>query len=320
VSRPRGGPDDLEPPASMKVEKAGLSPQEAAGKWLRKGAGVGAVARRLMGVPWRLSREEALSAIEEAQGSMDATALGASRRVSPKEGVALVIMLADRSARGGVPTGPQVLEAERQVRGGLGRRGVKLSAPGKVARAAGLMAGELATADDAGSVWDKFKDGASTVLRAVRPALPVVATALPAGAAAAVATTLIQQRRARGRVEKERTPVLPRGAEAVIEEGRKSDEAGWSSDEEIAGRESGGLRRRRRRYRRFRPSALTASGAAVPHDVYRAAIWQKASRLAGGGRPQTSDLARAKLEVDARLGRRGARIAIPGAKPGRRTV
>jgi hypothetical protein len=56
-------------------------------------------------------------------------------------------------------------------------------------------------------------------------------------------------------------------------------------------------------------------GDSMPHGEYRALVVRTAGR-----RPSTRDLYLAQARVDAALGRAGTTIAIPGARPGRRTI
>jgi hypothetical protein len=72
----------------------------------------------------------------------------------------------------------------------------------------------------------------------------------------------------------------------------------------------------------MRPAVNEASidGGYIPNTVYRAAIIAQAKQLARGGVPSTPHFAAAQGIVNRSMARRGLRIAIPGAAPGRRTL
>lgn len=73
----------------------------------------------------------------------------------------------------------------------------------------------------------------------------------------------------------------------------------------------------RRRGRRARPHISVSGG--IPHEIYRAAIVQRARRLAGGRQPMSKHFAAAQATVDRDLAQGGASVFIPGARPGRVT-
>jgi hypothetical protein len=64
----------------------------------------------------------------------------------------------------------------------------------------------------------------------------------------------------------------------------------------------------------------SSSGAeGIPIDNYRAAIWQRASKLSGGGTPTTKAIFAAEKSVKSDLAKNGLRVVIPGARPARET-
>lgn len=69
----------------------------------------------------------------------------------------------------------------------------------------------------------------------------------------------------------------------------------------------GGIRRKR----------VAVSG--MPQPMYRAAVWQRAAKLAHGKPPGPREIFVAQRSVDKDLHRRGVSISIPGARPGRVT-
>jgi hypothetical protein len=61
-------------------------------------------------------------------------------------------------------------------------------------------------------------------------------------------------------------------------------------------------------------------GAVIPHSNYRIAILRQAIRRSNGRSPSTKDIFVAKSKVDRVIGKAGATLYLPGARPGRRTV
>ncbi len=59
-------------------------------------------------------------------------------------------------------------------------------------------------------------------------------------------------------------------------------------------------------------------GESLSHPDYRILVLKKALSL--NKRPGTREMFMAKKAVDQQLGRAGVGIAIPGARPGRRTI
>jgi len=58
----------------------------------------------------------------------------------------------------------------------------------------------------------------------------------------------------------------------------------------------------------------------IPNMVYRAAVMAQAKQFAKGGTPRTPHFAAAQKLVNLSMRKRGLKIAIPGAAPGRRTL
>jgi|WetSurMetagenome_2_1015567.scaffolds.fasta_scaffold78478_2 hypothetical protein len=58
----------------------------------------------------------------------------------------------------------------------------------------------------------------------------------------------------------------------------------------------------------------------IRHDEYRALVVRQAVRDAGNRNPSTRHFWRAQKKVNSALGMAGVTIAIPGARPGRRTI
>lgn len=94
--------------------------------------------------------------------------------------------------------------------------------------------------------------------------------------------------------------------------------AGCCGEEELELARSGGLAERQSLQRR-RGRVSTLGSEAIPHEMYRAAVWQRAKKMAGGGVPQAKHVFQAQRTVDRDLQRKGTSIRIPGARPGRVT-
>jgi hypothetical protein len=98
---------------------------------------------------------------------------------------------------------------------------------------------------------------------------------------------------------------------------------GEITEEEAALAGSGGATERESMERLRGTSVMGASSAMgageVHHDHYRAAVMVKAAELAKGKKPSTKDFYLAKKLMDRRLQRKRLKVAIPGARPGRRT-
>jgi len=62
----------------------------------------------------------------------------------------------------------------------------------------------------------------------------------------------------------------------------------------------------------------TSTAGSIPHDAYRALIFQQAQRL-GGPSPTAKQMAAAQATVDKAMAARKISVAIPGARPGRVT-
>jgi len=209
----------------------------------------------------------------------------------------------------------------------------------------------------AGSFWSKVKSTAASAARASRPYLPYAAPLLPAAAATPFIIKAIRAREAAKRAraaqmapspEAEAPPAEePAAEEPAAEAPLSTPEAegqvpqgeglesvagnwgGWDEREMMSGvtaeeRElalMGGSAERealvRRALRRRRRSRV--SGAALPHDLYRAAVWQRAQKLKKAGQPQARALFIAQKSVDRDMSRSGVSVAIPGARPGRIT-
>ena len=61
-------------------------------------------------------------------------------------------------------------------------------------------------------------------------------------------------------------------------------------------------------------------GSRIANDTYRAIVWRHACRLASGAKPQAAQIALAQAKVQNFLASRNIGVAIPGARPSRRTV
>lgn len=57
----------------------------------------------------------------------------------------------------------------------------------------------------------------------------------------------------------------------------------------------------------------------VPVKIYRAAVWQKATKIANGKKPKSKEIFVAEKIVKDRLGKHGIKIIVPGGRPARVT-
>jgi hypothetical protein len=63
-----------------------------------------------------------------------------------------------------------------------------------------------------------------------------------------------------------------------------------------------------------------ASDSTITNDVFRALVWRNAKKVSGGRRPDAKTIASVQSAVLQFLKLKNIKIALPGAKPGRRTV
>jgi hypothetical protein len=175
-----------------------------------------------------------------------------------------------------------------------------------------------------GSFWGSLKNAAVSAASVipgvfsnqnVRKALPFVAASLPI---AAIATPLL----IKALSDQKKRQAGASAPAPVQEEQQTSPIAAPNTEESDAataagGAEVGAAKRRGPPY--YFPPFITV-GAQIPHEIYRAAVMQHAQRLAGRGTPSTTEMFRAERLVQNGLARRGVQVAIPGARPGRRTV
>lgn len=68
------------------------------------------------------------------------------------------------------------------------------------------------------------------------------------------------------------------------------------------------------------PALTFAMGAEIPNVTYRRAVFKQALRSAGGRRPSTIDVFRAKAAVDGVMRKAGISLYLPGAERGRITA
>jgi len=68
------------------------------------------------------------------------------------------------------------------------------------------------------------------------------------------------------------------------------------------------------------PAQTVAMGAEIPNKTYRKAVFKQALRAAGGRRPSTLDVFRAKAAVDGVMRQAGISLYLPGARQGRITA
>lgn len=68
------------------------------------------------------------------------------------------------------------------------------------------------------------------------------------------------------------------------------------------------------------PALTFAMGAEIPNATYRRAVFSQALRAAGGRRPSTIDVFRAKAAVDGVMRKAGISLYLPGAGRGRITA
>lgn len=93
---------------------------------------------------------------------------------------------------------------------------------------------------------------------------------------------------------------------------------GEITEEEAALAQSGGATERES-MQRLRGTSMMGAGA-VHHDHYRAAVMVKAAELAKGKPPTTRHYYMAKRLMDRTLRKKDLKVAIPGARPSRRTL
>lgn len=170
------------------------------------------------------------------------------------------------------------------------------------------------------SFWKSFKKSSGQVAKKAMPyakyAMPAILPGL------AVSPFIFQALKHKKQADQGRRLQLK--TETVRDSGRGhggggEDEAfdfddqvveGWG-DEFEAGMLAGGLEE---------DAVKRVSGmGGVPAEVYRAGVWQRAVKMAGGRRPDARTLMLAQTSVNRDLGRRGVGISIPGARPGRVT-
>lgn len=247
--------------------------------------------------------------------------------VSRAEYMLLVTAMAQNLAgRGRTPSPAQLALAQKMTKVDLQHR--KVSVVGGSASVDGIFA----RASMAGWSWEKFKRTASAVAPYALPVLipgavvtPLILRAMAVkkarDAEAVRATKLATEDWARRNVTKGRqregVPAEGRQREAVPVDSadEQSLEVLGTDEREIAmqggAAELGAMRRM---------GCCGMSGGSIPQPSYRAGIWQRAAKLAGGKTPGPREIFMAQRSVDRDLGRRGIAISIPGARPGRRTV
>jgi hypothetical protein len=196
---------------------------------------------------------------------------------------------------------------------------------------------------ECGSFWSKLKGFASS---AANKAAPLTALAPLFGPAAAIAVPVAShmlkkkpsQAPAPAQNEENLMEVVGYGPERQMVEDYTyifggeivtgAELMGGSEDDMIIG-EGGGAselaafqRRRRRPSRTFgfqpEPEARSSSMGAVPHDVYRTAIFRRAQKI-GGTNPTAKQISQAQASVDVDLRKNNLFVAIPGGRPGRVT-
>ena len=172
--------------------------------------------------------------------------------------------------------------------------------------------------DESGNFLVRLRRGASKVsraaLEAARRAAPLAKYAapliLPAVATPFLMTALRKPRKA---------PSVPAEEPAVTVEPQSSPDkdelealtmSGSSADAEYAARMLAEM---------LPGSAFAPERSVIPHETFRAAVWQRAVKLCRGGRPTTRCLAAAEKSVRRDMKRGGLRVGIPGGRPARVT-
>lgn len=95
---------------------------------------------------------------------------------------------------------------------------------------------------------------------------------------------------------------------------------GAMTEEEAELARAGGGSEQESMARMYGASCSMGAASELEHDAYRAAVLRQAARLADGRHPTTREFFVAKRALDRQLRKRGIKVAIPGAQPGRRTL
>jgi hypothetical protein len=170
-----------------------------------------------------------------------------------------------------------------------------------------------------GSVWDRVKNRLGDALKVAAVVSPAASLALTAYQYSNMKKTQAAQAQAQAPTS---SPAANDDSDSII---------GFAccGEEELAAAMEGGSSERRALLRRtgihgkkppfYFPTFAAVGGNTVPHDLYRASIWAKASKLAGGGQPNARQMAAAEKMTKMQLQRAGVHVGIPGASPGRVT-
>lgn len=174
-------------------------------------------------------------------------------------------------------------------------------------------------ASSCGSFWSAVKDAATKVATTISPITPYLGPTAQIAMLAAkpIASKLTSPTVARRAPEKDDDESL---ASVVGELQRLPGDITYIfGDDETLIEGAGGpeLAAARRRHGGRRRHA-SISGA-VPHELYRASIVQRARRLAGGATPGARHMMVAEASVKHDLAMNNLGVSIPGARPGRVT-
>lgn len=163
----------------------------------------------------------------------------------------------------------------------------------------------------------------SAAMKAAPVALPIL---IPGAVATPFIIEAIKAKKKRDEkakllLEKKRVEEQKEAPDAVSPDENAQEVLGDSDLREIlkqGGRsEAGAMHRTSSPY--YFPANSISVGGVMPNPVYRAAILQRALKISRGRKPEAREMFMAQKTVDRDLGRRGVRITIPGARPGRVT-
>ena len=166
--------------------------------------------------------------------------------------------------------------------------------------------------DESGNFLVRLRRGASKVsratLEAARRAAPLAKYAAPLILPAVATPLLLAALR-----KSKKAPSMPAEEPGVTVEPQSSPDkdeletlttSGSSADVEYAARMLAGM--------------MTGSSM-IPHETFRAAVWQRAVKLCRGGRLTTKCLAAAEKSVRRDMKKGGLHVGIPGGRPARVT-
>lgn len=235
------------------------------------------------------------------------------KKISAKDYIALVTIEADRTP--GDNRAAAWKRAQGVIDKSLAGKGVAVDKADKAALAARKIGARLNTYEscgwDSGAFWSKVKETAASAFRTSKPYLPYALPLVSASAAAPFVLKAMAAKRAAAAAKRGESPkgAPPPPPPAESDDDEKPAEGSQETPDNVnvVG------------YAAKRLRSSNMGDASMPHDLYRAAIWQRALKLSGSKHPGSQAMAKAHLSVTRDLKTRGVSLGIPGGRPGRVT-